>query len=165
MQVCVWEFFLFIFLHVLLWYCRHWSKIQFKMIYWNWWWSTKTKENGEEMSRETVKTNGNEEIAAGEWQRNSWASDYVCFCVLPDCYFIFCPYFSLSRSPFIRCIESQELNECSIKYHKFITVCSTPISALPELTSLAKTRNFHTRNALHNGVLEWNLCSGQFYCW
>lgn len=87
-SVCM-RVFLFIFLHVLLWYCRHWSKIQFKMIYWNWWWSTKTKENGEETSRETVKTNGNEEIAAEEWQRNSWASDYVCFCVLPDCYFIF----------------------------------------------------------------------------
>lgn len=34
--------------------------------------------------------------------------------------------------------NATKLKQCIIKYHKFITLYSTPISALPELTSLAR---------------------------
>lgn len=88
------------------------------------------------------------------------ASDYVCF--------------------YDKCNEAE--THCSIKYHKFITTAySTPISVLPELTSLAKMCT-GTRFILHEKslimlaqhlsipedyMLVWLFSRtgcGQFYC-
>lgn len=78
-------------------------------------------------------------FAVSEWQRNAWPSDYVCF----EYQFVFAwlvlhhiSVFVIFHSIFFD--EYKSWTECSIEYHKFITMCSTPISALPELTSLAK---------------------------
>lgn len=58
---------------------------------------------------------------------------------------------------FVFTINAAKLKHSSIKYHKFITTYSTPISALPELTSLANKNKKKT-------LFRITLSPSRFHC-